>query len=230
MGSDNYDVLNTVLTDDVSRFVRAMAPETGAAFDEIAAANVADDVPVVGPEVGATLRVLARAVQPRRAFEFGSGRGYSAYWIAPVLPADGELVLTDFDGSNLERARASFEKGGFADRARFEARDALETYRDSEGPWDFVLVDNLEEEYPETWELVREDVTPGGVVCADNVMAGPAVQADLALAALEGDPDWNAMDDTTRGVVEYLTTVRDDDAFETTVLPVGEGLSVSVKL
>lgn len=229
MDLDEYDVLNTVLDDDVARFVRAMVPETDAVYEELAAENVADGVPVVGPEVGATLRLLARLSQPHRAFEFGSGRGYSAYWIAPVVPADGELVLTDFEESNVESARAYFERGGYADRSRFEVGDAIEIYEASEGPWDFVLLDNLEEQYLDTWELVRDDVPPGGVVCADNVMAGPAVQEDLALAALEGDPDWDAMDETTRGVVEYLQTVRADDAFETTVLPVGEGLSVSVK-
>lgn len=230
MDMGDYNVLNTVLGDDVARFVRAMTPETDAVFTEMAAANVDDGVPVVGPEVGGTLRTVARLVRPRRVFEFGSGRGYSAYWIAPVLPADGELVLTDFGAANLEEARSYFERGGYTDRARFESGDALETYREADGRWDFVLIDALEKEYPETWELVREDIPAGGVVCADNVMAGPAVKEDLALAAVDGDPDWEAMDDTTAGVVEYLLAVRDDDAFETIVLPVGEGLAVSVKL
>jgi predicted O-methyltransferase YrrM len=146
-----------------------------------------------------------------------------------VVPADGEVVLTDLEEENLADARSYFERGGYADRAQFLLGDALDTYRDVDGPWDFVLIDNREGEYPETLELVREDVPAGGVVCADNVMAGPAVQEDLAFAALEGDPDWDAMDEMTTGIVEYLLTVRDDDAFETALLPVGEGLAVSVK-
>lgn len=229
MADDVADPLNTVLTEDVARFVRAMTPKTDAVLEEMTSDDVADGFPIVGPEVGATLRLLARLADTRRAFEFGSGRGYSAYWFAPAVPADGEMVLTDFEEANLEKARAYFERGGYADRARFEAGDALETYRSLDGPWDFVLVDNLETEYVETFELVREDVPAGGVVCADNVMTGPAVEEDLALAALEGDPDWDAMDENTRGVVEYLQLVRDDEDFETTLLPVGEGLAVSVK-
>lgn len=229
MADEVADPLNTVLSDDVTRFVRAMTPETDAVLAEMRADDVADGFPIVGPEVGATMRLLARLAGVRRAFEFGSGRGYSAYWLAPIVPADGELVLTDFEAENIEKARSYFERGGYADRARFEVGDALETYRSMTGPWDFVLVDNLETQYVETFELVREDVPAGGVICADNVMAGDAVQEDLALAALEGTPDWDAMDHPTRGVVEYLRTVREDDAFETTLLPVGEGLAVSVK-
>lgn len=229
MDNEVADPLNSVLTDDVARFVRAMTPEDDPLLAEITADNVDDGFPIVGPEVGATMRTLARLADAERAFEFGSGRGYSAYWLAPVIPADGTLVLTDFEAENVEQARSYFERGGYDDRAEFAVGDALETYRSMEGPWDFVLLDNLETQYLETFELVRDDVSPGGVVCADNVMAGQSVQEDLALAALEGDPDWDAMDEPTRGVVEYLFTVRDDDAFETTLLPVGEGLAVSVK-
>jgi len=224
-----YDSLNTVLSEDVAAFVRAMTPETDAVADDLRARNVEAGFPIVGPEVGGVLRLLARLARTRRAFEFGSGMGYSAYWIAPALPADGELVLTDFEASNLETAREFFERGGYADRARFEVGDAIETYRGYDGPFDLVLLDNGAGEYVETFELVREDVPPGGVVCADNVMTGAAVREDLARTALEGDPDWNAMDESTRGIVEYLLHVREDDAFETVLLPVGEGLTISVK-
>jgi predicted O-methyltransferase YrrM len=226
---NGYDSLNTVLSDDVAAFVRAMTPETDAVFAELSQSDIDDGFPIVGPEVGGALRLLARLAGTERAFEFGSGRGYSAYWIAPVVGEAGELVLTDFDEANMAQAREYFERGGYADRARFEVGDALETYRQYDGAFEFVLIDNLEQEYRETFELVRDDVPHRGVICADNVMGGPAVQADRALAALEGEPDWDAMDETTRGVVEYLEHVRDDDEFETTLLPVGEGLAVSVK-
>ena len=229
MDPDDNDVLNTVLSEDAAAFVRAMAPALDDVGRELADHNVEAGLPVVGPEVGGTLRLLARLADTERAFEFGSGMGYSAYWIAPVVPADGDLVLTDFEADNLDVAREFFERGGYADRASFEVGDALDTYREYDGPFEFVLIDNLEEEYLETFELVRDDVPPGGVICADNVMTGPAVQEDLALAALEGDPDWDAMDEHTEGVVEYLLHVRSEEAFETALLPVGEGLAVSVR-
>jgi predicted O-methyltransferase YrrM len=229
MDLDEYDVMNTVLSDDVARFVRAMAPGLDAVGRELADHNIKEGFPIVGPEVGGALRLLARLAGAERAFEFGSGMGYSAYWIAPVVPAVGDLVLTDFEAENLQTAREFFERGGYADRAHFEVGDALDTYTTYDGPFDLVLIDNLEEEYLETFELVRDDVPPGGVICADNVMTGPAVQEDLALAALEGNPDWNAMDEYTEGVVEYLLHVRAADDFETALLPVGEGLAVSVR-
>jgi predicted O-methyltransferase YrrM len=227
--------MDTVLPEEIARFVRAMVSEDDPVYRELAAYNEERGFPTVGPEVGAALRVLARTAGAERVFEFGSGLGYSAYWIAPVLPADGDLVLTDFDESNLETAREFLERGGYADRAAFEVGDALESFERYDGPFDLVLVDNLEEQYVETFERAREKLAPGGVICADNVMTGGAVDFDDALAALEGEGEGSEgdeadseMSDSTAAVVDFLRHVRGAEGFETALLPLGEGLTVSV--
>ncbi|MFB6271138.1 MAG: O-methyltransferase, partial [Halobacterium sp.] len=69
------------------------------------------------------------------------------------------------------------------------------------------------------------ELADGGVVVADNMMAGPVETADVT-AALEGaDP----VDDHTEGVAAYIEHVRDDDAFDTAFVPLGEGVALSVK-
>ena len=57
------------------------------------------------------------------------GSGYSAYWLAGALPADGELVCCEYDAGNLADARQYLERGGYADRVRFEEGDALAAIR-----------------------------------------------------------------------------------------------------
>jgi predicted O-methyltransferase YrrM len=224
--------METILREDVARFVRAMVSETDPVYRELAAHNEERDFPTVGPEVGAALRAFARMVDAERVFEFGSGLGYSAYWIAPALPESGELVLTDFEESNLATAREFLERGGYADRAAFEAGDALEAFDRYDGPFDLVLVDNLEGEYVETFERAREKLASGGVVCADNVMTGGAVDFGDALAALQGEESGDERvpetSDSTTAVVDFLRHVRDAEGFETILLPLGEGLTVSV--
>lgn len=217
----------SVLPDDLARFVRA----TGPAHDEIQAemADYADErgFPIVGPEVGGTLRLLARLTDARRVFEFGSGFGYSAYWFLRGMNG-GEVVLTEVDADELAMAREFFERAGVADRASFEEGDAIDIVDDYDGPFDLVLVDNEKHRYVEAFEAVREKVPVGGVVVADNVMAGP-VDFEVLLAHVDGG-EVGDVDDATRGIVDYLDTVRDDEAFETVVLPLGEGVAVSTRV
>jgi predicted O-methyltransferase YrrM len=178
--------------------------------------------------VGGWLRLLARAVDARRIFEFGSGFGYSAYWFAEALPAEGEIVLTEVDGDELAEAREYVARGGYGDLARFELGDAIETVDGYDGPFDVVLIDNEKERYVEAFEAVREKVAQGGLVLADNAMtAGPLEFEDvLALTEKGSAPGAHEM---SQGMADYLRRVRDDEGFETVLLPVGSGVAVSVR-
>jgi len=182
--------------------------------------------PIVGPAVGGWLALLARAVDARRVFEFGSGFGYSAYWFTRGLPADGEVVLTEVDADELELARGYFARAGLTDRARFEHGDALDIVGGYEGPFDVVLIDNEKHRYREAFEAVEPKLRPGSIVLADNaVTAGTTVNRDEVIALLDGE----AVDATTgsRGIAAYIEFVRGHDRLDTSLLPLGSGLTVS---
>lgn len=219
---------SSVLSSINARFVRQMAPDSDDVLADIELVNRERGFPMVGPEVGGFLSVLATLVDARKVFEFGSGFGYSGYWFAKALPADGLVVLTEEDEDELESAREFFERGDLLDRAAFEAGDAHETFRKYEGPFDVVLIDHHKERYVEAFEEAKGKLAPGGVIVADNAMqAGDAFDLEPLCDFLDGDnPDLNAM---AAGIAEYLQMVRSDPAFETVALSVGEGLAVSVK-
>jgi len=216
-----------ILPEATTSFVRALGPDPDEIIEEMTDHATRDDFPIVGPAVGGWLALLSRMVDARRVFEFGSGFGYSAYWIARALPADGQVVLTEVDADELDQAREYFQQGGYDHLAAYEHGDAIETVERYEGPFDLVLIDNEKDRYREAFAAVREKVAPGGVLVADNAMTAGIVDFDALIALAEGDdPETN---DPTRGVWEYLQHVREDSDFETGVLPLGEGLAVSVR-
>ncbi|MFB6141618.1 MAG: O-methyltransferase [Halosimplex sp.] len=207
-------------------YATALGPESDEIIDEMGAQARREGFPYVGPAVGGWLAMLARFADAERVFEFGSGFGYSAYWFARELPEDGQVVLTEIDEDELDQAREYLERGGLADRAAFEHGDAIETVEAYEGPFDVVLVDCQKERYAEAFEAVRDKVAPGGIVAADNAVAGGTIDAEALRDYYEGDAavEMNGM---TRGIAEYLDAVEADEAFETALLPMGEGVAVS---
>jgi predicted O-methyltransferase YrrM len=218
--------MGEILTDDAEAVLDLAGAAPGPVVEEMATHGRERGFPIIGPTAGRTLRLLARAVDAERVFEFGSGFGYSAAWWAGALPASGEVVLTDFDEENLAEAREFFDRGEWAPTPRFEAGDAMATFREYEGPFDAVLIDHQKTEYVAAFELAREELADGAVVVADNMLSGPVTPASVR-AALEGaDP----ADDHTAGVADYLEHVRDDPDFETTLLPLGQGITVSYRL
>jgi predicted O-methyltransferase YrrM len=220
--------MTRILRDDVERFVRTVATSQDGVLAEMDQYAREQGFPHVGHEVGATLRLLARLVDADRAFEFGSGFGYSAYWIAGALPAGGEIVLTEHDEHELEMAREFMDRGGFDGLARYESGDAIEIVDSYEGPFDFVLIDVQKDRYREAFEAIHDKIATGGVVVADNAMTSGSVDFEQLLAHVAGE-DPGDMNASTAGIADYLATVRNDLAFETVVWPIGEGLAVSYR-
>jgi len=208
------------------QFARTLAPEPDDIIAEMDDRADREGFPTVGPAVGAWLRLLARLTDADRVFEFGSGFGYSAYWMAPAVGE--EIVLTEIDAGELDSAREYFQRGGYADRAVFEHGDAIDIVGRYDGPFDVVLVDNEKERYTEAFEAVRETVPVGGVVAADNAVEAGPLEFDDIRALLAGE----AVDasDASRGIADYLERVRTDPDFETGLLPLGEGIAVSVRV
>jgi predicted O-methyltransferase YrrM len=216
------------LSDDVAELARILAADRDDTIRAMDERSDREGFPTVGPALGGWLRLLARAVDAERVFEFGSGYGYSAYWMAPALPADGEIVLTEIDEDELDDARENLAAGDFAVTAHFEHGDAIETISEYDGPFDLVLIDNEKDRYREAFEAVREKVAVGGVVVADNAIASESVHVGDVRAILSGESI--AADGMSEGIADYLETVGDDPGFETGLLPIGEGAAVSLRI
>lgn len=218
--------MDDLLPEATARFLRATTPEPDEVLAEME--RYGEEFPTVGREVGGFLRLVARLADARTIFEFGSGFGYSAYWFAEALPDDGRVILTELDRDELQQAREFLDRGGLTDRAVFEHGNALDIVETYDGPFDVVLIDNEKRDYPDAFEAVAGKVRQGGVVVADNAMTSTVQDFEAILAAMEGD-DPGDVDAETRGVIEYLRRVREAPDWETSVLPLGEGIAVSVK-
>ena len=216
------------LPEVTEQFARTLAPANDPVIEEMDAKADREGFPTVGPAVGGWLRLVARMVDVDRVFEFGSGFGYSAYWMAPAVPDDGQIVLTEVDADELDEAREFLDRGGFRDRAAFEHGDAIETVGNYDGPFDVVLIDSEKHRYAAAFEAVREKVPVGGVVVADNMIEAGPLDFEAVRALLAGD-DIDA-NEASRGIAAYLERVDEDPAFETGLLPLGEGVAVSVRV
>ena len=223
----------------LGRLLRAVGPDHDARQTAMVDHAVAAGFPTVGPDVGGVLQLIARLTAARAVFEFGSGFGYSASWFARGMRG-GRVVLTEYDEDELALAREFL--GGDGDAAYdvdfvFEPGDAMATVERYDGPFDIVLLDHEGARYAPALARVREKLRPGSVVVADNVLTGP-VDTEALVVMLGEDADADAyrrtaswdVDTTTEGIATYLGLVRDDPRFETVVLPVGEGLAVSVRV
>ena len=203
---------------DLVRWLDAVAPVPDAIQAEMETLAAQKRFPIVGPQVGRLLFVLARGAGARRVIELGSGFGYSTLWFARAVGPEGQVIHTDGSAENSARARDFLGRAGLADRVRFEVGDAREVLAGETGPFDVVFCDIDKEGYPEVPPLAVPRLRPGGLLLFDNT---------LWYGRVADEP---GEDEETRAIQSLVRALHAHPQLVTALLPLRDGVSVSVKV
>jgi predicted O-methyltransferase YrrM len=207
------DIVNPV----IEEYLRHMAPPSDEVPMEMERLAERRRFPIVGPLVGRLLYVLARSIDARDVFECGSGFGYSAYWFARALPPDGHVILTEGSAENCASARGFLGRASLMGKAVIEKGDALEILARHPGPFDIIFCDIDKRDYPRVYPLAKPRLRSGGIFLCDNMLWSGRVASR------------EHQDDDTRGVRELTRLLYADTEFDTTIVPLRDGVSISLK-
>ncbi len=177
------------------------------------------DFPIIGPAAGYMCYQVARMIGARRVFELGSGFGYSTAWFAKAVRENGgglvHHVVWDEDLSS--RAKTHLAALGHEDLVEYHVGEAVQTLRETEGPFDLVFNDINKEGYPGSLPVIAEKLRSGGVLIVDNLIWSGRVF------------DEEERDPSTEGIRELTRMVIDDPAWVSTLVPVRDGLLIAYK-
>jgi predicted O-methyltransferase YrrM len=173
----------------------------------------------IGPAAGATLQVLACMLSARAVVEAGGGAGVSGLWLLRGMQLDGVLTSVDTEAEHQRAARQSFTEAGISSgRYRLINGGAGEVLpRLTDAAYDLVFIDADKTGYAEYFEQAVRLLRPGGALVFDNMLLDGRV----------ADP--SARDAETVALRELGKTLREDKRLVTALLPVGDGLLISVK-
>jgi predicted O-methyltransferase YrrM len=173
----------------------------------------------VEPAVGATLAVLAAAVDASHVVSIGSGGGLAGLWLLQGMRSDGVLTALDGDAEQLRAARKAFAEAGVpTGRTRMIFGTPAEVLpRLSPGAYDMVVCSGPPREYNAHLDAVVGLVRRGGTVACHGLLEAGRVAERTAR-----DPQTVAWREITR-------TVREDETLLSAVLPIGSGLLVATK-
>jgi predicted O-methyltransferase YrrM len=171
------------------------------------AANRATRMLNITPDTGEFLAVLVKAMQARRILEIGTSNGYSTLWLADAAAGIGGHVTTiEMAPQKIAMARENFERGGLASRiTQCEGDAGVHLAQFGDGAFDLVFLDSKRSAYLDWWPALRRILRAGGLLVVDNATS----HADEMAA--------------------FTDAVRADEAFTTSLVPVGKGEFLAVK-
>jgi caffeoyl-CoA O-methyltransferase len=202
-----YVANHTTPSDDV---LKELAEET-------LAATAKDAVMQISPDQGTFLTMLTRVSGAVNAVEVGTFTGYSSICIARGLPANGRLTCFDVSDEWTSIARRYWEKAGVAGHIELRLGPAADNLADFpiRPEIDLAFIDADKTGYPVYYEAIMTRLKQGGIILADNTLRHGTV-ADYTDGDAAPMRDFNAH-------------VLNDPRVTSTILPIGDGLTLAVK-
>jgi predicted O-methyltransferase YrrM len=209
--------LAVIVDPAVERYLHRIQQPGDAVLEEMGDVGEERGFPIIGPLVGRLCEQLARGIGAKTVFEMGSGFGYSTAWFARAVGPSGRVVHTEMDEGLQGEAKEWLRKAGATKQVDFRLGDASELLKKDKGPYDVVFIDIDKEDYPKAWKLARDRVRVGGLIVTDNTL-------------WHGKVAGTAKDAATEAVREYNRLSQADQSYLTTLMPVRDGVAISLRL
>jgi caffeoyl-CoA O-methyltransferase len=177
------------------------------------------DFPIIGPASGYLCYLTARMTKARRIFELGSGYGYSTAWFARAVKENGggEVHHVVWDEDLSKMAHKHLGEMGYGGIVRYTVGEAVETLRNTQGPFDLIFNDIDKQAYPDSLDVIEQKLAPGGVLIIDNMLWSGKIFD-------EGDTS-----PATAGIREFTRRITADAQWIASLVPIRDGLIVAMK-
>lgn len=211
-----------IVEERIRDYLYSLEPDESQLCEAIAREALERNIPIIKRETKALLKTLLVAKQPRAVLEVGTAVGYSALLMAQITGEDCQITTIEKYGPRILEARENFAKAGMGEKIRLLEGDAGEILKSLKGTYDFIFMDGAKGQYLHWLPDILRLMPAGGILFSDNVLQdGDVVQSRYAV---------ERRDRTIHGRMrEYLYQIKHMDALESAVIPVGDGVAVSVK-
>jgi caffeoyl-CoA O-methyltransferase len=210
-----------IVTEAVSAYLADLRRKPDPVLADMEAQGDREGVPIVVPETGALLHVLALACGARRIVEVGTAIGVSTVHMARALPPDGTIVSFEIDPERHAAARSYLERSGLLDRSDLRLQDAREGLAGLDGTFDMAFIDGVKTQYGDYFDALVPLLRSGAVLAVDNVLMSGTVA--------EGRSDGHWSEDQIAGARAFNERLLAHEQLVGTLTPVGDGVLVAVK-
>lgn len=211
-----------IMDERITAYIRSLESPENPVLEQIEQEALDTYVPIIRKETQSFLKVLLMIKQPSRILEVGTAIGFSALLMSEYMPENGHITTIEKYEKRIPIAQKNFERAGKIDKITLIEGDALEVMRNLDGVYDFIFMDAAKGQYihylPEAVRLLSK----GGVLMSDNVLQdGDVIESRFAVERRN-----RTIHSRMR---EYLYELKHHDELQTSILPLGDGVALSVK-
>lgn len=206
----------------ISTFINSFDSGNTPFLNELEQYAMETNVPIIRPQMQSLLKLLLTIKQPQRILEVGTAIGFSALLMSEYGPADCKITTIEKYEKRIPAAKENFKKAGRDNQITLLEGDAAEILKQLEGPFDLIFMDAAKGQYINFLPDVLKLLSKGGLLISDNVLQDGDILESRYAVTRRNRTIHSRMRD-------YLYELKHNENLQTDILPVGDGVTVSVR-
>jgi predicted O-methyltransferase YrrM len=214
--------MGTIVNERIVDYINSLDKGNSPVCNVIEKEALADGVPIIRKEMGNLLKVLLLLKQPQKILEVGTAVGYSSILMSENMPENCRITTIENYEKRIPVAKNNFKRAGKEEVITLLEGDAMDILKELDGTYDFIFMDAAKGQYINFLPELLRLMPAGGLLISDNVLQ-------------EGDIVESRYGVTRRNrtihtrMREYIYTLTHAEQLETSIVPIGDGITLSVK-
>ena len=211
-----------IVDERIVTFINSMETENSKILEAIESEALSTYVPIIRKEMQSFLKVLLTIQKPMRILEVGTAVGFSALLMNDAAPQGCHITTIENYEKRIPIARENFRRAGKEDEITLIEGDAMQVLAELDGTYDFIFMDAAKGQYIHYLPEVLRLLADGGCLVSDNVMQdGEIIESRFAVERRNRT--------IHARMREYLYELKHREDLVTSIIPLGDGVAVSVK-
>ncbi len=216
-----------MITDErLVNYIHSLEPDRSELLETIRQEALAAEIPIIRDETAALLMCFMKMLHPETILEIGAAVGYSALCMEEAAGGKPALLTVESYPPRVQQAEKNIARSPYGDRIRLVEADAgvlLRELADAGRQFDFIFMDAAKAQYIVWLPDILSLMHPGSVLVSDNILQDGSI--------VESRYQVERRDRTIHTRMrEYLFRLKHEKQLVTSILTVGDGVSVSVKV
>lgn len=178
-------------------------------------------VPIIRKEMQSFLKVMLSIIKPQKILEVGTAVGFSTLLMCEYGPPDCKVTTIENYAVRIPIAKENFAKSGRDSQITLLEGDAAEVLKTLDGPYDFIFMDAAKGQYIHFLPDILRIMKPGSVLISDNVLQDGDIIESHYIVERRNRTIYKRMRD-------YLFELKHNECLQTSIVPLGDGITVSI--
>ena len=211
-----------IVDERIVTFINSLETENSEILEAVEQEALSTYVPIIRKEMQSFLKVLLMIQKPMCILEVGTAVGFSVLLMSEAAPEGCRITTIENYEKRIPIARENFRRAGKEEQITLIEGDAMDVLTTLEGSFDFIFMDAAKGQYIRYMPQVLRLLRPGGTLVTDNVLQdGDIIESRFAVERRN-----RTIHSRMR---EYLYELKHHELLTTSIIPLGDGVAVSVK-